>query len=52
LTTELMYCYQDDVCNGQLVSSQVMNISNCCTEGFAGSWGSQMSTYGCTPCKI
>ncbi|KAH9489453.1 hypothetical protein Btru_046229, partial [Bulinus truncatus] len=43
------YCYKDESCQ-EVVSSKVMNISDCCIDGYAGSWGSQLPGYGCKQC--
>ncbi|KAH9494673.1 hypothetical protein Btru_020487 [Bulinus truncatus] len=51
LKTNLKYCYIGSNCQGNLSRAEAMDISNCCTEGFSGSWGSQLPNYGCAPCN-
>uniref|UniRef100_A0A2C9JLT8 VWFD domain-containing protein n=1 Tax=Biomphalaria glabrata TaxID=6526 RepID=A0A2C9JLT8_BIOGL len=51
LKSNLKYCYVNSNCQGKLVRAEAMEISNCCTEGFTGSWGSQLANYGCASCN-
>ncbi|GFO29050.1 sco-spondin [Plakobranchus ocellatus] len=47
-----MYCYVAESCQGPLVTNtSAMSIASCCDSSGGGSWGSQSSNYGCTPCS-